>query len=68
MVSKICRWDGGVCRRVSCDIILPSGEVAVCKFHGNGLGRLVRHKVKPIHVSVFSKHRLKRREVDFSGS
>jgi hypothetical protein len=54
MVSKICRWNGGVCHRVSCDIILPSGEIVVCGFHCNKLGRFARHKVKP-DVSVFSR-------------
>jgi hypothetical protein len=60
MVTKICPWNGGVCRRVSCNTILSTGEVVVCRFHGNGSGRSVRHKVKPIHVSVFSKHVLRR--------
>lgn len=61
MVSKICPWNGGVCRRVSCDSILPSGEVVLCKFHGHGSGRLTLHKQKPaFHYGVFDKHILRR--------
>ena len=56
MVSKICPWDGGVCHRDRCDSILPSGEVVLCEFHRNKLGRLIPRKVVPVHGSVFSKH------------
>jgi hypothetical protein len=56
MVSKICRWGGGVCYRVSCDVILPNGLIVVCGFHGNEFGRMTPHKIKPVHVSVFSRH------------
>ena len=56
LVSKICPWDGGVCHRDSCDSLLPSGQVVICKFHGNKLGRLTPHKVAPVHRLVFSKH------------
>lgn len=55
MATKICPWDGGVCRRDCCDSILSSGRVVVCEFHGNKLGRLTAHKVVPVHVSVFSR-------------
>jgi hypothetical protein len=44
MTFKICRWDGGVCRRVSCGVVLASGEVAVCWRHGNPSGRSFRRK------------------------
>jgi hypothetical protein len=54
MVSKICRWNGGVFHRASCDIILLSGGVVCCSFHGNESGRCARHKVKS-DVSVFSR-------------
>lgn len=36
---KICRWDGGVCRLVSCDVILASGLVVCCERHRNPFGR-----------------------------
>lgn len=45
MVTKFCRWDGGVCRFVSCDIILASGLIVVCERHRNPLGRSLRRKV-----------------------
>jgi hypothetical protein len=61
MVIKICPWDGGVCRFASCDIILPNGDVTVCKFHGDKLGRSTPRKVGVVLPSVFSKHVLRRR-------
>jgi hypothetical protein len=60
MVSKICPWDGGVCRLASCDIILPSGEVTVCKYHGNESGRLTLHRVGFQLHGIFDKKVLKR--------
>jgi hypothetical protein len=45
VVSKICPYDGGVCRRVSCDEILANGFVAVCERHRNSRGRFTRRKV-----------------------
>lgn len=44
MVSKICRWDGGVCLLPSCSTLSPSGEVEVCFRHRNSHGRSVRRK------------------------
>jgi hypothetical protein len=41
---KICPWDGGVCRRVSCDKILSSGLVVICERHRNPSGRFDRRK------------------------
>jgi hypothetical protein len=64
MVSKTCRFDDGVCRRVSCDIILVSGEVVLCEYHRNPFGRDSPRKVVPVHGSVFSR-RLKRNGVGF---
>lgn len=45
MVSKICCWDGGVCRLVSCDVILMDGSVVVCDRHRNPFGRFRRKRV-----------------------
>jgi len=57
MVRKICPWDDGVCRRVSCDEILGSGLVVVCERHGNSHGRFLQRKISSVRVSAFSKHR-----------
>jgi hypothetical protein len=45
MVSRICRFDGGVCTRDSCDEILMDGSVVVCERHGNRRGRFHYRKV-----------------------
>jgi hypothetical protein len=45
MVFKICRFDGGVCSRSSCDVILGSGVVVLCERHGNPWGRSLCRKV-----------------------
>ncbi len=45
MVTKICRYDGGVCSFNSCDVILPSGKVAVCLRHRNPRGRFMRRGI-----------------------
>jgi hypothetical protein len=44
MVSKVCRWDGGVCRVESCDSILLDGSVVVCSRHRNWRGRFREKK------------------------
>jgi hypothetical protein len=56
MVSKICRYDGGVCSNVSCNFLDSMGDVHVCSRHRNRSGfHLSRIQVSPV-VSVFSKH------------
>ena len=39
MVSKMCRWDGNVCFKDSCDSIDGMGNVHVCLRHRNFHGR-----------------------------
>lgn len=56
MVSKICRYDGGVCSDVSCSSLDSMGNVHVCFRHRNRDGfHLSRIQVLPV-VSVFNKH------------
>ena len=50
---KICCWDGGVCRRGSCDSILPSGLVVCCERHRNPSGRCRFRKDGHMGVVVF---------------
>jgi hypothetical protein len=45
MVSKICSWDGGVCRLASCDRILGNGVVVLCERHKNVFGRCSRKRI-----------------------
>jgi hypothetical protein len=45
MVSKICSYDGGVCRRDSCDTVLVCGDVVLCSRHRNPFGCFRHRKV-----------------------
>ena len=45
LVTKICRWDGGVCLFPSCTKLSPSGDVVVCSRHRNRFGRMVKKRV-----------------------
>ena len=44
--SKICRFDGGLCHRNSCEIFLGKGDFVVCVRHANPHGRLTRRKYR----------------------
>lgn len=45
MVTKICRWDGGVCSRHSCTVVLANGNVRLCCRHRNPKGRFELRKI-----------------------
>jgi len=50
------------CFRVSCSIFdSASGSVSVCGVHPNPDGLLMRRRVAPVCVSIFSKHVVERR-------
>ena len=61
MVTKICRYDGGVCRFPSCEVILPSGDVVLCGRHKKGNGRSLPRLRKSAGYHIFNKHRRLRR-------
>jgi len=61
MVSKICRFDGGVCRFDSCSKLDSLGNVILCFRHLRPHGFHVRRLVKPSNVSIHDLWRGKRR-------
>ena len=61
MVSKICRYDGGVCRFDSCSSLDSLGHVVLCSRHLRPHAFHVRRVVRPVTVSVHSLWRGKRR-------
>lgn len=44
-VTKVCRFDGGVCRNSCCSTLSPMGFVELCSRHRNPNGRFRFRKV-----------------------
>ena len=61
MVSKICRYDGGVCRFESCSRLDVLGNVVVCSRHSRPHAFHARRLVKPSNVSIHDLWRGRRR-------
>ena len=60
--AKRCRFDDTkFCYYSQCDLISPFGVVSVCGLHPNPDGLLMRRRVAPVCVSIFSKHVVERR-------
>lgn len=61
-MMRFCRWTGKFCSHGSCDFIDSTGQVCVCDFHRNPLGRFMRRLVRIRDNSpvVYNKHFLRR--------
>jgi hypothetical protein len=56
MVTKICRFDGKICRFASCSYVDSMGNVRACSRLKNRSGfHALRRQVSPV-VSIFNKH------------
>jgi hypothetical protein len=61
MVSKICRYDGGVCHFASCSSLDSLGHVVVCSRHLRPHAFHVSRLVRPHNVSIHDLWRGQRR-------
>jgi hypothetical protein len=59
-VVKRCKWRGFFCCFESCSYVDASGNVVLCRWHGNPRGYRKSRLSKPVSDPIFSKHALRR--------
>lgn len=60
MVERVCFTTGRICLFPSCNFIDSCGNVQICEHIRNPSGFHRRRMIKPVLVSVMSKHALRR--------